>query len=102
MFNDQGGMEQVKARLAAAKANMPDAVRTAHDHSTKHRLEVMASDKCGCFYCLGVFSPHEIVEWIDAGETAMCPRCGIDSVIGSKSGYPLTQQFLEEMHLHWF
>jgi hypothetical protein len=35
-------------------------------------------------------------------DTAMCPRCGIDSVIGSASGIDLTPEFLRKMHDFWF
>jgi hypothetical protein len=53
------------------------------------------------------FQPNEITEWCDedsmgAGQTALCPRCGIDSVIGSASGFPLTPEFLEAMNRRWF
>ena len=102
MFNDQGGMEKIKASLAAAKARIPDAVRAAHDHCSGHRAEVTSSDVCGCFYCEKTFPSSEITDWTDAGKTALCPRCGIDSVIGSKSGYPTTPEFLQEMNLYWF
>jgi hypothetical protein len=34
--------------------------------------------------------------------TARCPRCGIDSVIGSASGYPITREFLQTMKSYWF
>ena len=48
----------------------------------------------------------EIDEWIDEpdppGVTALCPKCGIDSVIGSASGYPITSNFLWRMKLRWF
>jgi hypothetical protein len=46
--------------------------------------------------------PSEIEEWTDEGKTAMCPRCGIDSVIGSASGFPMSSNFLRQMHSHWF
>jgi acetone carboxylase gamma subunit len=36
------------------------------------------------------------------GRTAVCPRCGIDSVIGSAAGYPLTREFLSAMEQYWF
>jgi hypothetical protein len=36
------------------------------------------------------------------GQTALCPKCGIDAVIGSASGYPISREFLAEMHRHWF
>jgi hypothetical protein len=87
-----------------AKDNGP--ILDAHKHSSGHRAEVLASDRCGCFYCLSVFGPNEIEEWVDeideVGTTAVCPRCGIDSVIGSRSGYPIAPEFLETMHRHWF
>jgi hypothetical protein len=79
----------------------------AHAASSGHRSQVQKSDTCGCFYCLEQYSPREITEWIDEdeagdGQTALCPRCGIDSVIGSASGYPITREFLEAMNRRWF
>jgi hypothetical protein len=32
----------------------------------------------------------------------MCPRCGIDSVLGDRSGFPISAEFLGEMHRYWF
>jgi hypothetical protein len=46
--------------------------------------------------------PKEIEDWIEDEATALCPHCGIDSVIGSKSGYPITAEFLQKMKEHWF
>ncbi|MBB2961679.1 cytoplasmic protein [Methylobacterium sp. R2-1] len=62
-----------------------------------------SSAACGCFYCLEVFAPDEIAEWIDEDATALCPRCGIDAVIGDLSGYPAgSVTFLRAMHQEWF
>jgi NAD-dependent SIR2 family protein deacetylase len=36
---------------------------------------------CGCFHCLNVFEATEVVDWIDDGETPLCPRCGVDAVM---------------------
>jgi hypothetical protein len=80
----------------------PERLWTAHEHSSQHRREVLTSENCGCSYCEETFTPSEIGEWIDEDQTAMCPRCGIDSVIGSASGISLTPEFLHEMHQHWF
>lgn len=76
----------------------------AHDHSTANREEVERSEECRCFYCLAVFPPSEISEWIDdkEGQTAVCPRCDNDSVIGSASGISLTDAVFEEMQGYWF
>ena len=75
-----------------------------HKHSSKHREEVLKSELCGCFYCEAIFKPSEIEEWIeedknDIGQTVLCPKCGIDSVIGSKSGFPINNhELLKKMH----
>jgi hypothetical protein len=75
---------------------------SAHDWSSYHRETLRESDVCGCFYCLAVFPPSEIEDWTDDDDTALCPKCGIDSVIGSVSGYSTERQFLRKMHDHWF
>ncbi|WP_263356945.1 cytoplasmic protein [Acidicapsa ligni] len=74
----------------------------AHKHSSRHRAEVEASTVCGCFYCLSTFPPTAITGWIDDGQTALCPRCPVDAVLGSASGLPITSDFLERMHNRWF
>jgi len=81
---------------------MKDDHVAAHKHSIGHRTELEASAICGCFYCLCTFAPTEIKEWIDDGQTALCPHCPVDSVIGSASGYPITPEFLRRMHDYWF
>lgn len=79
----------------------------AHKYSSNHRMNVLSSQKCGCFYCLKTFKPGEILDWIDEneegiGQTTLCPNCGIDSVIGSDSGFPITSDFLGKMKRYWF
>ena len=88
-------------------AGFADDVRTAHTHSSHHRSEINASRLCGCFYCLAQFSPDAIEEWVDedasgSGTTAICPECGIDSVIGDASGFPVNAEFLQRMKAAWF
>ena len=98
-------------------ARMPADIRDAHAHCRRNEAEIGKSDLCGCFYCLETFAPREIEDWVgeqqrhnnredlDAPEcarSAICPRCGIDSVIGSVAGFPLTTEFLGRMKSHWF
>jgi hypothetical protein len=75
---------------------------SAHEWSSYHRETLKESNVCGCFYCLEVFPPSEIEHWTDDDDTAICPKCGIDSVIGSASEYPIEREFLRKMHDHWF
>ncbi len=82
-------------------------IQKAHKHSASHRDEIIKSEMCGCFYCKKIFPSTNIEEWIDeddggVGQTALCPQCGVDSVIGDKSGFPVTSHFLSEMHRFWF
>jgi len=75
----------------------------AHRHSSIHRDEVLASEVVLCLYCQQSFPPKQITEWIDNEQTALCPRCGIDSIIGSKSGFPVSDAaFVAAMHAYWF
>jgi hypothetical protein len=69
-------------------------------HRNRQKLE--KDTICGCFYCLTIFPPKEIDEWCDAGNTALCPYCGIDSIIGKSSGHPITVEFLQRMKKYWF
>jgi len=73
----------------------------AHSHSSHNLEEVQKSANCECFHCLKIFSPSEVTELLADG-TVLCPDCGIDSVLGSMSGYPLTRDFLVEMNGRWF
>ena len=85
----------------------PEYLKIAHKHSIFHKKEIIESKICGCFSCMKTFLPIEIKQWCDEnntkGATALCPKCGIDSVIGSKSGYPVNDIiFLSEMNEYWF
>jgi hypothetical protein len=83
----------------------PDYVR-AHKNSFRNRDEIHRSSICGCFYCLATYPPAEVIDWVDqkggTSPTALCPKCGIDSVIGSASGFPITVEFLKKMNQHYF
>ena len=75
----------------------------AHKYSSNHKKELQKDHICGCFYCLKIFDPVEIKDWIkDPQGTALCPYCGMDSVIGEHSGFPITVDFLSKMKYDWF
>src|SRR5438067_13755815 len=67
---------------------------------------VEAASLCGCFYCLRTFPPTAISDWVDednsSGATALCPHCGIDSVIPQQPDQPLSRELLAAMHAYWF
>ena len=78
----------------------------AHKECIRNRKRIERSTKCGCFYCLKTFAPTDITEWVQErtlpGETAICPHCGIDAVLGDSTGVSLSTEFLTAMHAHWF
>jgi hypothetical protein len=85
----------------------PLDIRGAWEHCSNNREEIGQSKFCGCFQCLSIFKPNEITKWTheinNPYVTALCPRCGIDSVIGDKSGYPINKpEFLKVMHKKFF
>jgi hypothetical protein len=90
---------------------MVDPLEAAHHHAIRNQKEIENSEACGCFYCLKTFTKSEIQEWTDWScdtdehphtLTAICPFCCVDSVIGDKSGLPLTPEFLSQMKRRWF
>ena len=80
-------------------------LKEAHKYCSNNRLSIQQSEVCGCFYCLAVFESAEVTKWVrerSGAETVLCPRCGIDSVLGSVSGLRFTAHFLELMRAQWF
>lgn len=75
-----------------------EALRHAHGH----RAELEASASCGCFYCMKLFEFSAIAKWTDGNQTARCPKCSMDAVLGDASGYPITDKFLRRMHRQWY
>ena len=78
-------------------------VEAAHGFSIHNRKQLEKSNMCGCFDCVKIFTPSEIEEYIEEepDDTAICPYCGIDAVIGESSGYPMTEDFMKRMHRRW-
>ena len=74
-----------------------------HKHSSNNKIEITDSDTCGCFYCKELLVQTEVKEWIqDKEQTAICPYCKTDSVLGNKSGYEITRELLDAMSKKWF
>lgn len=86
----------------------------AYRYLSNNWAQIGSSRVCGCCNCMQVFGRDEIVAWsgldldrvddpqaVDA-QTALCPKCGSEAVIGDKSGYPVTVAFLTAMNEAWF
>jgi len=69
----------------------------AHDKAYLNRQKLGRSFDASCFYCLKESKISAIIQWIDEGETALCPYCNNDTLI---TGY--NSPFLNAMNRYWF
>lgn len=66
--------------------------------SMKNRLAIEFTERCSCYSCMAVFAKEDIKEWTDQSTTALCPRCGVDSVL--PQNYEIEE--LRNIHNYWF
>lgn len=81
-------------------------LKALHRESSRHREILEESTECGCFHCKKIYDPIEIVDWCDCNrgignQTAICPYCCIDSVIGNAS-IDICAEMLNDMHDYYF
>lgn len=77
-----------------------------HDLSEDNRDAVKGARACGCFHCLATFDASAVVDWMPGRDqeqaTAICPQCGVDSVIPARDGEPVDMDLLRSMRAYWF
>lgn len=64
------------------------------------RIKAM-KQRCGCWHCMAIFDSDDVTQFYpetDGQRTAICPRCGADEVLHAESGYPITEEFLKQLH----
>lgn len=86
----------------------------AYHYTSNNHAQIEASQVCGCCRCVKLFKPEEIVGWtgltVDnlndpkaiAAQTAMCPHCGSEAVLGDQCGFPINSHFLARMNEAWY
>ncbi|QQS23291.1 hypothetical protein IPM19_01865 [bacterium] len=75
-----------------------------------HKAHFMGSGRIkpvaefGCYYCAKIYrlDEHPIREWVDGGYTALCPVCGIDSVIPRLRKIDFDVRDMEELYTEMF
>jgi hypothetical protein len=85
---------------------------SVHRYSSNNRSLLASSKLAGCFYCGAIYDASGVKDWVDGGHTesgelddgvtALCPRCGIDSVLPDAAPIILDGNLLAEMREHWF
>ena len=75
-----------------------------HSHTIRNREEINLSEYCHCICCTKSYPSPIVINFIKDGdgETALCPYCGIDSIIGDSCGLEINQEILTELNKRWF
>lgn len=87
-----------------------DQMKEAHKHCIYNKEELEKSTVVACFHCISIWGEEDlhpclVVDYCDGGQTALCPKCGIDSLIGNASGIDLLDEKqcdLAEMCIKYF
>lgn len=82
--------------------NKKDKLNDAANHSINNMKKLKNAELAGCYHCKSVFKASEIDETTDEGDTALCPKCGIDAVLPDSSPYKLNAKTLAELKKFWF
>ena len=75
-----------------------------HSHTLRNQQEIALSEYCHCISCCKSYPSSIVMDFIKDGdgETALCPYCGIDSVIGDACGLVIDQEILTALNNRWF
>ena len=78
--------------------------RSYHSHTLRNRLEIESSEYCHCIGCCKSYPASLVGDFIKDGngETALCPYCGTDAVIGDGCGLELNQDIMSALNKIWF
>jgi hypothetical protein len=64
--------------------------------SYKAKASIHKARCASCYYCRKRFLASAIREWVDEGETALCPHCGTDSVVPGRISHRRLQKWYNE------
>ncbi|MDR3616557.1 MAG: hypothetical protein P4L53_23560 [Candidatus Obscuribacterales bacterium] len=78
-----------------------ELLTNVHKHCRNNRKDIAVSAVCGCFYCLEIYPAAEVKKYTGVVD-AICPKCGIDSVLADASGVEISAPFLIAMSERWF
>lgn len=80
------------------KSKLEEAIK----YATSNREKLKVSKNAACYYCMEVYLASEVIEFCDSETTALCPKCGIDSVLPDDSPYEFKIGDLKELNHFWF
>lgn len=92
-----------QARKHKIPASSKEDLLRAHTYTLDNYPMLFAQQACVCIYCKERFASHAIRDYSYSEKgTALCPKCGIDSIVGEYAGFELSDAFIEKMHEYFF
>ena len=76
-------------------------IKIAPKLSIRNRKSLNEVSECACYYCYKIYEVKEIKDYTDMEETALCPYCGIDTVLPVKCKEDKNHQLLHKIHNYW-
>jgi len=78
-------------------------VEKAYSHCLNNKQEIVESSICGCFNCETIFKGGDVFRTpegitVTEDDTVICPKCSVDSIIGSASGFDINPFLLSVLH----
>ena len=77
-------------------------LKKLHTYSSHNRNLIAVANKCYCFHCKAALDRHEIEDYTDNGQTAICPKCRIASIIPDSIEDSIDENVIAEMQEYWF
>lgn len=68
----------------------------------KNKSLIDLSNKIGCFHCLKMVDKDQIKDFTDNGQTAICPLCSVDSLVGDACGVAINNETLLQANNFWY
>jgi len=69
-------------------------------HTVDNEIEILQSKTCTCLFCRHQIDARSVSDWVDTegGVSALCPECGMASLVGDASGYLFDRDLLREIN----
>lgn len=71
-------------------------------HTKNNEIEILNSTQAYCLFCRDHFSAREIYDWAmddEGNNNAICPKCGMDAIVGDASGFSFNHDELREVNM---
>lgn len=79
-----------------------EELKEHHNRCNDNRDALKLHERAGCFCCCKIFPAREVIHFVCDGDTAHCPKCGIDSVIVDDGVNEFSPELLSALQYEYF